>query len=101
MILLIWVLNPEEIRYYALNNLTDDEIETLRSINNRYINGNELTEDQNTAFTKLQYAINDDIDEVCEFPEWKNKWISYEIDTGEPISLTSHYLEIIECGIFL
>ena len=98
-VLLVWEAIPEEICFYKLENVSDEDIEILDGANAKYIN----TSDETDSVSKISNFIcsRDDYCEV-EGAEGNCKWGGCKIEYGEGKCVTDFKFDrVYSCGFLV
>jgi len=94
-VLIVFEEVPETVKFFLVENPTEEELQALQKANNTYINGddeNESTNDVISAFSPDEYVS------TCECNEsWAGKWNKCEVQT--PIS--KQIDQVYNLGFFL
>lgn len=98
--LLIWELVPDELKFFAIPDVSTEDIELLKKINGSWGNG-EDDETQNILNTVSEYLSKDfyPTEDQPEPPTHQGEWSQYEIQAE---NLNDHkYDAVYQSGWFL
>ena len=84
-VLLIYEIIPDATELFLIPNCTNEEIDVLKSVNNKYINGDEYTKEMELVYS----ALSEKDSFVLEFGDnsWFDKWSNTKIETPYQASI--------------